>query len=335
MSETPFASPEPPRSGRVVLPQIASTAWEHPADRAALTALRSLPGFDEVVRRIFGYFGERGIRQLFLANAVRVGPSQRPQLDALYTEVLATLDWPVRPELYVTQTPIANAAAVGFENPFIIVNSGALELLDREEQRVLLAHEVGHIMSGHATYTTLALLLLWVGVGNLPFLAGMALLPFQLAIFEWSRKSEFSADRAALLGSQDRTATMRHFLKFAGGPTLGDEIDVDAFVAQAMEYETGGDAWDTVLKILNTAFRTHPFSTVRVAELQRWIESGDYDRVLRGDYPRRGDEKQRPVGPDIEDAVGYYGQAARSTFGNIGASLERARQAFDDAFKKR
>jgi hypothetical protein len=75
---------------------ISSTAWEHPADRAALNTLRALPGFDEVVRKVAGFFGERGVRQLFLANAVRVGPDQRPKLDALYGEVLATLDAPRR-----------------------------------------------------------------------------------------------------------------------------------------------------------------------------------------------------------------------------------------------
>ena len=71
----------------------------------------------------------------------------------MWTEVLETLDWPERPELYVTQTPIANAMAVGFDKPFVIVHSGLLEMLDEEELRSVLGHELGHIMSGHTTYT--------------------------------------------------------------------------------------------------------------------------------------------------------------------------------------
>ena len=70
---------------RVNLTQISSRAWEHPADRAALNTLRAIPGFDEVVRKVAGFFGERGIRQLFLANAVRVSPRQRPRLNQIYT----------------------------------------------------------------------------------------------------------------------------------------------------------------------------------------------------------------------------------------------------------
>jgi Zn-dependent protease with chaperone function len=183
---------------RTVLTQISSTAWEHPADRAALQTLRSIPGFDEIVRKVMGLIGERGVRLFFTADAVRVGARQRPRLDALYTEVLETLDWPERPELFVSQTPFVNAMAVGFQRPFIVLNSGALGILDREEQRVLIGHELGHIMSGHATYTTIALILLNAGFTAIPGL-GLITLPVQLALLEWYRKAELSADRAGLL----------------------------------------------------------------------------------------------------------------------------------------
>src|SRR5205823_12833290 len=154
------------------LTAISSRAWEHPADRAALSALRALPGFDEAVRRVMGALGERGVRQLFLANAVRVGPTQRPKLNALYSEVLETLDAPERWDLYVSQTRVANAMAVGFQRPFIVFNSGMLETLDEGERRAVLAHEVGHVMSGHPTYTTMAVILLSIGFTSLPALAG-------------------------------------------------------------------------------------------------------------------------------------------------------------------
>src|SRR3989454_9176060 len=52
---------------------------------------------------------------------------------------------------------------------------------------------------------------------SLPFLAGIALLPIQLALLEWFRKSELSSDRAGLLASQDPNASLRMFLKMAGG----------------------------------------------------------------------------------------------------------------------
>ena len=75
---------------RKILTQIAAVSWEHPADRAALQGLRAVPGFDEVVKKIFGFLGERGVRLLFQADAVRVGPTQFPRLDTLFASVWGT-----------------------------------------------------------------------------------------------------------------------------------------------------------------------------------------------------------------------------------------------------
>jgi Zn-dependent protease with chaperone function len=318
---------------RIKLTHIASTAWEHPADRAALNTLRAIPGFDVVVRKIASFFGEKGIRQLFLANAVKVGPNQRPKLWAMYQEVLATMDWPEVPELYVTQTPLVNAAAVGFDKPFIVINSGLMELLEPEEVREILGHELGHIMSGHTTYTTIAIILMTIGFQNLPFLAGIAILPFQLALMEWYRKAELSSDRAGLLVTQDPHTSFSTLLKMAGGKKYDDEISVEEFQTQARAYETEGDIADKVWQVINTAFRTHPFGTVRAAELQRWIESGAYDRILGGDYRRRDDAATPPLSSDLEDAAGYYGDQAKEAMATISGVLGRARDAFNETFK--
>jgi Zn-dependent protease with chaperone function len=318
---------------RKKLIQIASTAWEHPADRAALNTLRSIPGFDVVVRKIAAFFGEIGIRQLFLANAVKVGPNQRPRLWAIYQEVLDTMDWPEVPELYVTQTPLVNAAAVGFDKPFIVMNSGLLELLEAEEQREILGHELGHIMSGHTTYNTIAIILMTIGFQNLPFLAGVAILPFQLALMEWYRKAELSSDRAGLLATQDPMTSMSTFLKMAGGRKYDDTISVEEFQIQARAYETQGNVADRVWQVINTAFRTHPFGTVRAAELQRWIDSGEYAKILGDDYRRRDDAARPPLASDLEDAAGYYGDQAKEAMATISGVLGRARDAFEGAFK--
>ncbi len=322
---------------QVPLTQIASVSWEHPADRAALNSLRALPGFDLAVRKTAGFFGERGIRNLFLGDAVLVGPTQRPNLYALYLEVLQTLDWPQAghepPQLYVAQTPLANAGAVGFDRPFIVINSGALEILSYEEQRFVLAHELGHIMSGHATYRTIAIIVVTFGLQALPLFATVAMLPFQLALLEWYRKSELSADRAGLLGSQNVRASMSAFLSLAGGKVVNDTVDLDAYIAQAREYELGGSSWDAVLKVLNTALRVHPFHTVRVGELDRWVESGDYSRIIGGAYVRRGEESARPLGDDVREATDYYAREARATAEKVGDVFTRAADAFADAFR--
>jgi len=323
----------PATRARTVLRQISARAWEHPADRAALNALRALPGVDDVLRKIYSFFGERGIRLLFQANAVRVGPNQFPRVHTAFTEVCATMDWEPRPDLYISQTPLVNAGAYGMDRPFIVLNSGALALLDDEELRTILGHELGHVISGHVLYHTILVIILEFGIRNLPFLAGIALLPIQYALLEWYRKSELSSDRAGLLASQDPVSSMRMFMKLAGGGKIA-EMNLDAFMVQAKEYEQGGDAVDTVHKVLNTLNATHPFHTLRAAEVQRWIEGGDYDRILRGEYPRRGtSDEQRPITEDFREAGTYYGDQAKDVVGKVADVAKKAADAFSSALK--
>jgi Zn-dependent protease with chaperone function len=314
-------------------------SWEHPADRAALQALRSLPGFEEVVRKILAILGgERGIRLLFQGNSVRVGPDQFPRAWAIHVEVCTTFGWDKIPELYVTQTPIFNAGAYGVDDPFIVLHSAALEMLNEDEIRVLISHEMGHVVSGHAFYRTIAAILALVSLGSLPFLAGLAILPIKLAFLEWSRKSELSADRAGLLGSQDVHAAQRLFMKMAGGGReigFNDQMNVDAFVAQAHQYAETNDGLASVYKIINTLGLTHPMNTVRAAELQQWIASGDYDRILRGEYVKRGTEsRERPIRDDMSEAGNYYASAARDTASKVAQAARDAAGRVGAAFRK-
>jgi Zn-dependent protease with chaperone function len=323
-------------------PEISAVSWEHPADRAALQTLRAVPGVDELIRKLLAMLGgERGIRLLFQGNAVRVGPTQFPKLSHLHTEVCTTFDWPAVPELYVTQTPVFNAGAYGIDTPFIVVHTAAIELLDDDELRVLLSHELGHVISGHSLYRTIAAILALVSLGVLPVLAELVVLPIRLAFLEWSRKSELSADRAGLLGSQDVIAAQRLDMKMAGGGRgdgFAGQLNVDACMQQAHEYASSSEGLDVVYKLLSTLALTHPMHTVRAAELQRWVGSGEYDRILRGEYTRRGQEAgQRPLREDIAAAGSYYAGEARELAGHLAdtarRAAERAREAFRNAQK--
>ena len=323
---------------RRTFPEISAVSWEHPADRAALQALRAVPGVDEVIRKVLALLGgERGVRLLFQGNAIRIGPTQFPRLWHLHTEVTTTFDWSDVPELYVSQTPFFNAGAYGIDKPFIVIHSAAVELLDDDELRVLLAHELGHVLSGHALYRTIAAILALISLGALPVLASLAVLPVRLAFLEWSRKSELSADRAGLLGAQDIVVAQRLDMKMAGGGRgdgFAGQLNVDAFMQQAHEYASAGEGLDVVYKVLSTLALTHPMHTVRAAELQRWVGSGEYDRILRGEYVRRGAETtDRPVRDDFAAAGSYYAGEARELATQVADAAKRAAEAARDAFR--
>jgi len=323
---------------RQALPQISAVSWEHPADRAALQTLRAVPGVDDLIRKVLAILGgERGIRLLFQGNAIRAGATQFPRLWQLHTEVATTFDWPTVPELYVSQTPFFNAGAYGIDSPFIVVHSAAIELLDEDELRALLAHETGHVISGHALYHTIAAILAMMSLGALPALAGLAVLPVRLAFLEWSRKSELSADRAGLLGGQDIVVSQRLDMKMAGGgrgAAFADQLDIEAFMRQAHEYATTSEGLDVIYKLLGTLALTHPMHTVRAAELQKWVASGEYERILRGEYIRRGSEaKERPLKDDMAAAGAYYAGEARELATQVADVARRAASSARDAFR--
>jgi Zn-dependent protease with chaperone function len=298
---------------RVTLTGISSRAWEHPADRGALTALRELRGFDDVVKAFFGMWNERGFRLQFLAGAIRVDHRQYPRVYQRFTEAASTLDVAELPELFVTQDPVINGSAIGLNKPFIVITTGAVEKLDDDELRTMLGHEIGHVRSGHAVYKTIMMILTrwttniaWIPIGAIALRAIIA------AMFEWWRKAELSADRAGLLAGQDPAASLRLLMKLAGGGDLS-QIDTAAFLEQAAEYEGGGDLRDSIHKIGITAWSTHPVPVARAADLRKWVDSGEYARILGGDYPRRDSDGNASITDDVKAAANSYRESFASS----------------------
>ena len=139
-----------------------------------------------------------------------------------------------------------------------------------------------------------------------------------------------------MLVAQDLNISMSAEMKLAGGKDYGDTLRVEEFIRQAEQYETGGDAWDTILKIMNTVMRTHPMHTVRAAELLRWHRSGGYDQILAGNYQRRGQsDPEHPLREDYADAAGYYGQKTRETVETFKDGLRNAKDAVSSAWRSR
>ena len=316
---------------RRVLTNISPIAWEHPADRAALNALRKIPGFDMVLRKVFGMFGERALLLAFKANAVKVTENQYPDLHESLLRVCEVLDAEEVPELFVSQKPVVNAGAVGMSKPFIVLNSSLVELLGQDEVEAVIGHEVGHILSGHVLYRTLLVILLSLTVFRYP-LAGLAVRPVLFALLEWYRKSELSSDRAGLLAVQDPDASMRGLMHMAGG-MRGETLNLEEFVAQAEEYREGGELLDSVYKVLNVLGLTHPFAVVRVAELKDWIDGGTYERILAGEYAERGTEDQRPYREDLAEALSGYKDSAQKILDEVDAAVDRMRDRVSKAWR--
>jgi Zn-dependent protease with chaperone function len=315
-------------------PHISSRAWEHPADRAALQSLRRVPGFDLVLRKVFGVVSERALRLITQGNAVEVGPDQVPRVHRLYQEVLDVLDAPRAYPLFLTQTPVVNAGAVGMDQPFIVLNSGTVQLLDDDQLRVVLAHEVGHILSDHVLYKTMLNLLLRVSVlaFGLP-LTGLARLAVLAALLEWDRKSELSADRCALIVAQDPEHVRHALLRMAGG--VGEGSSTEAFRRQARAYDEGTGMLDTVIKTLAVLGRRHPFPVHRIAEIDRWVESGAYQKIVDGEYPLREDDPADDTVSAWRESASHYAEGFKASADPFAEFLKDVGERASSLFRRK
>lgn len=293
-------------AARVRFPGISPRTYEHPTDKGALTALRSVPGFAVVLKAVAGAFSERGERLVALSSGIRVGPKQYPRLHELRADCAEILDIERVPELYVMRDPQLNAMTIGLDKPFIVLNSALVQAVDHESLRFVIGHEMGHVLSGHAVYSTMLVRLLNM-MNSMSWLPGgyWGLRAIVAALLEWYRKAELTADRAGLLCSQDPMAALRMHLASAGAHSP-DDVDTTEFLRQAADYESEGDIRDSVLKLLNTVNATHPMAVVRAAELQKWAASPEYRAILTGDYVRRDEESATTFGDDVRTAARAY-----------------------------
>jgi Zn-dependent protease with chaperone function len=319
---------------------ISPRAYQHPADRAATAALGKVPYLDQVVRKLIALGYERALRAASLGSAVRLGQNQLPHVWMLHRQVFNSLDMERVPDLYLTQYPFANAFTIGTEKPIVVLNSELIRLLDDDARRVVLAHEAAHIQSDHVLYREALAILLMLGSSmRLPILAGLPLLALQLPLLEWSRAAELSCDRAAALVTRDPQAVCKAMMVVAAG-AAADELNLEAFIAQGMEYSDSGSGLERLTKLLQDLRLTHPMPVRRVRMLLDWVREGEYDRMVRGDYLRRGEE---PTPREEADAasvfyaerIGGAIQAAGSSVAEVGQQLadwlRRTRGRGDDS----
>lgn len=283
---------------------LSPRAYQHPADRAATAALSRIPLLDRLLRTLASVRYERPLRMRLLGNTVRIGEDQLPSVWSAHTGAFATLDIEPVAQLYVGQDPWANALTFGIDDPIVVLRSGLLRTLQPEEVRGVLAHEAAHIQCGHGLYRTSLFVLLRAGLSTLPPLTDVVRRGLILALNEWSRTAELSCDRASVLAVQDPVVVCGTLMRLAGGDVPG--LNVDAFVQQAQSYREWDGLWDRFVRFRDELDWTYPWSVRRVHEVTEWVRSGEYDRIVHGDYVRRGHEP--PSAEEMGGMVEHYRQ---------------------------
>jgi Zn-dependent protease with chaperone function len=322
-------------------PGISSEAFRHPLDREAEQALRSLPGFDLLARKFLEVAVDRPQYLYHMGNSIQVGPRQYASLYQPFRDCLRDLDIYPEPALFVSQSYEVNAFTIGQEQPTIILTTALLELLGEAELRVVIAHELGHLKCGHSTLTQMAIWAIYaasvlgqmtMGISNM--LVSNALV---MAFYEWKRKAELSADRAALLVADDLDQVLLTMLKVAGGsPKHLHELSLDEFKKQARDYQSlDADAMNQAYKFFlynnlpQGIYSSHPFPVERASYLQEWAASADYQAIRRGDYrcdPAAGAVNVDPQPPSESDRT-TEADRLRRQIDELQRELDRLRTA--------
>ncbi len=283
-----------------IYPGISSEAFRHPLDLQAEETLRSVPGFDLLTRKFVEFVYERPQLVFLMGNSIQVGPRQYSTIYQLFRECVQSLDMHPEPSLFISQNPQVNSYSIGEEHPCMVINTGLLDLLQDEEIRTVIAHELGHIKCGHTTLTQMALWAMNTAslIGEFTFGIGNLLSTGLIyAFYEWRRKAELSCDRAALLVTDDVQLVMRTMMKLSGGSIrFGHEVSLDEFIKQSDSYqELDQDSLNQIYKFLlynggQGVMLSHPFPVERAHFLREWSASEEYQQIKAGNYSRVTEE---------------------------------------------
>lgn len=318
-------------------PGLSSAAFRHPQDEQAEQALRSVPGFDLVARKFVEFVYERPRYVYLMGNSIEVGPRQYASVYHIFRDCVLSLDIYPEPTLFVSQAPLVNAYALGQERPCVVLNTGLLDLLDETELRSVMAHELGHIKCGHTTLNQMATwaITLVFGLSSMTFgLSSLVSTGLILAFYEWLRKAELSADRAALLVMDELDPVLRNMMRLAGGSSrYAHELDLREFVRQSERYhDLDEDGLNQVYKfflynnVSQGVFLTHPFTVERVKYLQEWSQSPDFQAIRTGNYARSEDNAV-DVEPEQKSATRSEADRLRDEIDQLQQELDRLRRS--------
>jgi Zn-dependent protease with chaperone function len=190
-------------------------------------------------------------------HGIRVTEYQYPQIHEYVRRFAERLQLKKLPEVYVIQSTLMNAFATKvIRRRYVVLYShlvdAALETGDFDEVAMILGHEMAHHAAGHVRWNTFLMLAFW-----LPLLHSF-----------WSRRAEYTCDRAGLLLVNKLQPSLQGIVKLAVGRKLAASINLAALRQQKDQVST--EIGPTIIEI----FSTHPLTIKRVTAMEEYAQAG-------------------------------------------------------------
>lgn len=257
--------------------------YRYPGEEKAFKLIEKVPLLDELVGAYLKMIQETMVYPEIQGDCYRVTEKSAPRLYGLYKTCLERLDMDQEYPLYVKASFDYNACAYGGNSPLIILHSSIATWFSDEEIMAVLGHELGHIKGRHSIYSCMIQYLRPL-IRMVPSLGNVLDAGFCIAMMDWYRMHEYSADRAGMIAAGNLEAGMGVMSKFLGADGKLPEIQVGLkdMLEQAktfdMENENLVSKAYTGLLMLNSS---HPWTVLRAREMYRWHESGEFDALIQ------------------------------------------------------
>ncbi|MGB4957616.1 MAG: M48 family metallopeptidase [Candidatus Saccharimonas sp.] len=193
-------------------------------------------------------------RQMMLGNALQVEYSAYAWLRDWANEVAVDIAIP-KVEIFITQDPVINAYAFGFIRPYtIVLHSGTIRYMTKEEIQMVVLHEMAHVKYGHTVAS-----LYFVPFMNIPVLG----IFFTWLAGFWQRRAELTADRLALMYLGDSELVKQALIKVHVGPDVASSMNEVA--RQWQQYVA-----ERPFNRFTQTFSSHPFLVRRISHVDKW-----------------------------------------------------------------
>lgn len=251
--------------------------YAHPVDSKIIGVL-DMPG----VRTVFGsavdMLTDLNYSQI-ISSGIPVNRDNFPEINNIVNHCVAVLGIK-KPYVVISNAVALNAFTVGSdEDPCIVLGNMLVRVMDPAKLTFVIGHECGHIAMGHVIYHTVVNT---AGAfsNSIPLIGPLVYKSSAFALNAWSRRSEITADRAALLCCLDIDAAKKALLQLEAGFISTNQLDLNNYIQNSKRYRRR-----SVLRRMNEFLAAHPPLSKRIEALDLFTQSGLYYTARGLDVP--------------------------------------------------
>lgn len=234
----------------------------------------------ELTQKLLNWTREQSVDEVYntvyRASYLKANDTIAPKLMAGLRKACALVGLEQVPDVYLVRDFDDTITIGGITNPFLLLSSRYLEVLEAEGEQVLLGVLTGQmagIMAGHHR----GLLLSWLlsTASGLLGLNRVMMVSLEGLLNDWKRCRIYTCDRAMYLAMQDYPLAMRTIL---GGTipagildNMGPGTDQDAYQAQVEAFRNNSQM-DEFINFANSVFSDTSWLPLRCHKLTEFVQ---------------------------------------------------------------